>query len=213
ASSGDATVVALSEAGTAPNEHVGSKTECALLQVCLDLGVEYSELRKEGATLRLIPFNSDRKRMSKVIHRNHSTRVHSKGASEVMLDLCTQQVDENGAVSDFTPKQKDVYLRHIDHYASDGLRTLVLAYKDYPEDHGISDWDEESIDDIEKNLVFLCLVGIQDPVRPEVPEAIQQCKSAGIVVRMVTGDNVTTATTIARECGILDSKNDLGMRV
>lgn len=100
----------------------------------------------------------------------------------------------------------------IEPMASDGLRTICVAYKDYvPADKRTNDseevigpqginWDEDEAK-IVTNLTCICICGIQDPVRNEVPDAIRKCKSAGIVVRMVTGDNVNTARSIARACG------------
>lgn len=100
----------------------------------------------------------------------------------------------------------------IEPMASDGLRTICVAYKDYvPADkktldneevmRGAINWDEDEAK-IVSNLTCVCICGIQDPVRTEVPDAIRKCKSAGIVVRMVTGDNVNTARSIARACGM-----------
>ena len=102
--------------------------------------------------------------------------------------------------------------------ASEGLRTICVAYKDFvPADKRTSkneevipnvfNWDEEETTLIQ-GLTCVCICGIQDPVRDEVPEAIRKCKSAGIVVRMVTGDNVNTARSIARSCGIIGVNDD-----
>ncbi|TMS39298.1 hypothetical protein L596_005846 [Steinernema carpocapsae] len=99
--------------------------------------------------------------------------------------------------------------------ASDGLRTIALAYKDYVPGNaqenqinfaGEVDWDNE--DAVVNDLTAICIVGIQDPVRPEVPEAIRKCQRAGITVRMVTGDNINTARSIATNCGILRPGED-----
>lgn len=91
--------------------------------------------------------------------------------------------------------------------AEESLRTLCFAYKDI----GIEDIDNADnlgIYDVEKkNMVFICIVGVKDIPRPEVPHAIEACKLAGIRVRMVTGDNIVTARAIAREVGIIDPKN------
>jgi Ca2+ transporting ATPase len=98
----------------------------------------------------------------------------------------------------------------IEPMAQDGLRTISVAYKDYvlgrgsENDVSVSaepDWENEN--EIVSNLTCLCVVGIEDPVRPEVPDAIKKCQRAGIVVRMVTGDNINTARSIAIKCGIL----------
>lgn len=88
----------------------------------------------------------------------------------------------------------------IEPMAGDGLRTICLAYKDYEPGLAI-DWEAE--DEVLSGLTAVAIVGIQDPVRPEVPDAIKKCQRAGITVRMVTGDNVNTARSIAQSCGIL----------
>lgn len=103
----------------------------------------------------------------------------------------------------------------IEPMASEGLRTICLAYKDFVfEDGAINDeqviedvnWEEE--EDVISRLTCISIVGIEDPFRPEVPAAIQKCQRAGITVRMVTGDNVNTACSIATKCGILLPSED-----
>ena len=99
--------------------------------------------------------------------------------------------------------------------ASDGLRTIGIAYKDLvPENasknqesiEGDINWEDEEA--IQNGMTLLAIIGIQDPVRPEVPEAISKCQRAGITVRMVTGDNINTARSIATTCGILKPGGD-----
>lgn len=103
----------------------------------------------------------------------------------------------------------------IEPMACDGLRTICIAYRDFvpgkaaPNEVSIDrepNWDDEA--GIMSNLTCLCVVGIEDPVRDEVPDAIRKCQRAGITVRMVTGDNVNTARSIATKCGILKPDDD-----
>lgn len=103
----------------------------------------------------------------------------------------------------------------IEPMACDGLRTICIAYRDFvPGKAAMNEvaidrepnWDDEA--GIMSNLTCLCVVGIEDPVRPEVPEAIRKCQRAGITVRMVTGDNINTARSIATKCGILRPGDD-----
>lgn len=103
----------------------------------------------------------------------------------------------------------------IEPMACDGLRTISIAYRDFvPGKAEINqvhidnepNWDDEA--NIVNNLTCLCVVGIEDPVRPEVPDAIRRCQKAGITVRMVTGDNVNTARSIAMKCGIVKPNED-----
>lgn len=103
----------------------------------------------------------------------------------------------------------------IEPMACDGLRTICVAYRDFVTSNaavnevsidGEPNWDDE--ENIMSKLTCLCIVGIEDPVRPEVPDAIRKCQRAGITVRMVTGDNINTARSIATKCGILRPGDD-----
>ncbi|TDH65546.1 hypothetical protein CCR75_005690 [Bremia lactucae] len=183
-------------------EHTGNKTECALLQYIRDGGVEYPDIRMNNEVIHMLTFSSAKKRMSVVVRRSATTcRVYTKGATEVVLGLCqdAQRVDGSIDVLDEAQKAK-IGADVIEKYASQAYRTLCLAYRDLdvPAEE-TNDWSDE---DVEKNLTCVAIVGIEDPVRPEVPGAIQQCYRAGITVRMVTGDNITTARSIASKCGI-----------
>uniref|UniRef100_A0A1I8B453 Cation_ATPase_C domain-containing protein n=1 Tax=Meloidogyne hapla TaxID=6305 RepID=A0A1I8B453_MELHA len=145
-------------------------------------------------------------------------RVFSKGASEITLRKCKWIFGQNG-LAPFSEHNFDRLMRDvIEPMASDGLRTICLAYKDYilkKDEHtagnevvydGEIEWDDEDV--IINDLTVIAIIGIQDPVRPEVPEAIAKCQRAGIVVRMVTGDNINTARSIATSCGILKPGED-----
>ncbi|KAF4130119.1 Plasma membrane calcium transporter ATPase C terminal [Phytophthora infestans] len=183
-------------------EHTGNKTECALLQYIRDGGVEYPEIRLNNEVVHMLTFSSAKKRMSVVVRRSATTcRVYTKGATEVVLGLCQdmQRVDGSIEALDDARKAK-IGDEVIEKYASQAYRTLCLAYRDLdvPAEE-TANWSDE---DVEKNLTCVAIVGIEDPVRPEVPGAIQKCYRAGITVRMVTGDNITTARSIASKCGI-----------
>eukprot|EP01133_Synstelium_polycarpum_P016349 gene16349-19448_t len=180
-------------------EFIGSKTESALLQFSRVLGADYSALRKEHSIVKLYPFSSARKRMGVVIKlgENH-LRLYVKGASERVLESCSSYFDDEGNVAPLSGDVREMFERKIVAYATDTLRTIGLAYKDYERDEYSLDGDEPST-----GLTFVGVVGIRDPIRPEVPGAVAQCQKAGIVVRMVTGDNIITAENIAKRCGIL----------
>eukprot|EP00644_Phytophthora_capsici_P011266 jgi/Phyca11/110345/e_gw1.18.331.1 len=184
-------------------EHTGNKTECALLQYIRDGGVDYADIRTNNEIVHMLTFSSAKKRMSVVVRRGESKcRVYTKGATEVVLGLCKQMQRSNGTIEALNNARKsDIGLNVIEKYASQGYRTLCLSYRDLdvPADE-LNDWADE---DVEKDLTCVAIVGIEDPVRPEVPGAIQHCKRAGITVRMVTGDNITTARSIASKCGII----------
>ncbi|KAF4091141.1 hypothetical protein AMELA_G00033640 [Ameiurus melas] len=190
---------------------VGNKTECALLGFTLDLGRDYQIIRKEYPEERLFKvytFNSGRKSMSTVLKNyDGSYRMFSKGASEILLKKCCKILTASGDSTVFKPRDRDDVLNNvIEPMALDGLRTICLAYRDFPASEGEPDWDNEA--DILTGLTCICVVGIEDPVRPEVPDAIKKCQRAGITVRMVTGDNINTARTIANKCGILGRGDD-----
>ncbi|XP_023651549.1 plasma membrane calcium-transporting ATPase 4 isoform X3 [Paramormyrops kingsleyae] len=191
--------------------HVGNKTECSLLGLVLDLKRDYQPIRDEVPEEKLYKvytFNSSRKSMSTVLKNPDGTgyRMYSKGASEIILRKCSRILDASGQPRVFKPKDRDEMVRKvIEPMACDGLRTICLAMRDFPGDTE-PNWDNEN--EILSDLTCIAVVGIEDPVRPEVPEAISKCQRAGITVRMVTGDNINTARAIATKCGILQPGED-----
>uniref|UniRef100_A0A8C1JSH0 Calcium-transporting ATPase n=1 Tax=Cyprinus carpio TaxID=7962 RepID=A0A8C1JSH0_CYPCA len=190
---------------------VGNKTECALLGFTIDLRKDYQAIRSEYPEEKLYKvytFNSVRKSMSTVLKNpDGSYRMFSKGASEILLKKCCKVLSANGEAKVFRPIDRDDMVKEvIEPMASEGLRTICLAYRDFPVSDGEPDWDNEA--DILTGLTCICVVGIEDPVRPEVPDAIKKCQRAGITVRMVTGDNINTARAIATKCGILHMGDD-----
>uniref|UniRef100_A0A452QPP0 Calcium-transporting ATPase n=1 Tax=Ursus americanus TaxID=9643 RepID=A0A452QPP0_URSAM len=188
---------------------VGNKTECALLGFVTDLKQDYHAVRNEVPEEKLYKvytFNSVRKSMSTVIEKpSGGYRMYSKGASEIILRKCNRILDKKGDVMPFKNKDRDEMVRTvIEPMASQGLRTICIAYRDFSD--GEPPWDNEN--EILTELTCVAVVGIEDPVRPEVPEAIAKCKRAGITVRMVTGDNINTARAIATKCGIVTPGDD-----
>uniref|UniRef100_A0A8C6UKN8 Calcium-transporting ATPase n=1 Tax=Neogobius melanostomus TaxID=47308 RepID=A0A8C6UKN8_9GOBI len=174
-------------------KQVGNKTECGLLGLVLDLKKDYQPIRNqipEEKLYKVYTFNSVRKSMSTVIQLpDGSFRMYSKGASEIVLKKCNYILNEVGESRVFRPRDKDEMVKKvIEPMACDGLRTIC--------------------NNILNDLIAICVVGIQDPVRPEVPDAIRKCQRAGITVRMVTGDNINTARAIAIKCGIIHPGED-----
>ncbi|XP_045561325.1 plasma membrane calcium-transporting ATPase 2 isoform X1 [Salmo salar] len=189
---------------------VGNKTECGLLGLVLDLKRDYQPVRNqipEEKLYKVYTFNSVRKSMSTVIKLpDGSFRMYSKGASEIVLKKCTKILNQEGEPRVFRPRDKDEMVKKvIEPMACDGLRTICVAFRDFPGDPEPL-WDNEN--DILNELTAVCVVGIEDPVRPEVPSAIVRCQRAGITVRMVTGDNINTARAIAIKCGIIHPGED-----
>ncbi|RKL46489.1 Calcium-transporting ATPase 2 [Fusarium oxysporum] len=172
---------------------IGSKTETALLQLAKDhLGMQsLSEARANEQVVLIEPFNSVKKYMLAVIKVQAGYRVLIKGASEIMVSFCSTEANPTtGAVEPLDRKAADDAIMA---FARKSLRTIGLVYKDF-----------EEMPDLENlgDLTLLGIVGIQDPVREGVPQAVQNARRAGVVTRMVTGDNLVTARAIATECGI-----------
>uniref|UniRef100_A0A803YEA7 Calcium-transporting ATPase n=1 Tax=Meleagris gallopavo TaxID=9103 RepID=A0A803YEA7_MELGA len=177
---------------------VGNKTECGLLGFVLDLKQDYEPVRNlipEEKLYKVYTFNSVRKSMSTVIKMPDGS-----------FRMYIQWISCSGEPRIFRPRDRDEMVKKvIEPMACDGLRTICVAFRDFnssPE----PDWDNEN--DILSDLTCICVVGIEDPVRPEVPEAIRKCQRAGITVRMVTGDNINTARAIAIKCGIIHPGED-----
>lgn len=202
-------------------DFVGSKTEVALLQLAQNyLGMDLNSERGSAEIVQLIPFDSARKCMG-VVYRHSSTgyRLLVKGASELMVEACTAQITDDNLAKDnaqtagLSAKDKQCVLDIIEQYAKGSLRTIGIVYKDFaswpPKESRLEDDPSAAnFDSVFRGMTWVGVVGIQDPLRPEVPPAIRKCHSAGVQVKMVTGDNVATATAIASSCGI---KTDDGL--
>jgi Ca2+-transporting ATPase len=196
--------------------YIGSKTETALLLLARDnLGMgPVAEERDNVETLQMIPFDSGRKCMGIVIRLSDGrARLMVKGASEIVLDRCTSILAnpvEDLSAAPLTPNVKQTVEGLIESYASRSLRTIGLVYRDFESwppkgARRVEDGQEIDFDSISNDMTLIGVVGIQDPLREGVTEAVRLCQRAGVVVRMVTGDNKLTAESIARECGILQS--------
>eukprot|EP01121_Diplochlamys_sp_Union-15-3_P014953 TRINITY_DN4845_c0_g1_i3.p1 TRINITY_DN4845_c0_g1~~TRINITY_DN4845_c0_g1_i3.p1 ORF type:complete len:1069 (-),score=250.89 TRINITY_DN4845_c0_g1_i3:1-3207(-) len=191
-------------------EFIGNQTECALLAFAEKLGANYRELRSGANVVHLFPFSSSKKRMSTLITSGDGYRLYCKGASEVVLGMCKTFINQKGESEPLVP-ENITYLNSIieDYARKEGLRTLTLAYRELPS--SLSKEGLEPAEDLEdpgnfapldEDLTLIALVGIEDPLRPEVVNSVIQCKRAGIQVRMLTGDNILTAKTIAKRAGI-----------
>ena len=143
-----------------------------------------------------VPFDSDRRRMSVIVEDGDGRWLYCKGAPEVVMPLC-KAVDHGGRVLAFDKHSRHHAAEAQERMADHGLRVLAFAYRRLERDGEAS----------EENLVFSGLIGLYDPPRPEVPEAIARCRTAGIKVVMVTGDHPHTAAAIAREIGLLQGAN------
>lgn len=188
----------------------GSKTEIALLEFMERVSVDFEKVQEmfipKGAIK--FPFSSQRKRMSTVIIDSTSSTGRTmllKGASEFILASCTKFYSfEMDTVSSMTSDLKQQTEQAIKNMADSALRTIGIAFKEVSENDDFTTKDEKNVFEIEKrDFTLIAILGIKDILRPEVPGAVAKCRRAGIKVRMVTGDNVDTATAIAKECGII----------
>lgn len=182
-------------------EILGSPTDTAILEFGLSIGGDFETERQMAKIVRVEPFNSTKKQMAVVVELSDGgVRAHCKGASEIVLANCDKVINENGEVVNLDEESLNLLKSKIDEFAGEALRTLCLAYVDLEKFSG-----ETSVETPIPSSGFTCIgiVGIKDPVRAGVKESVALCRSAGITVRMVTGDNITTAKAIARECGIL----------
>ncbi|KAJ7962686.1 Calcium-transporting ATPase [Quillaja saponaria] len=187
----------------------GSPTEKAILSWAVKLGMNFDLTRSESTVLHVFPFNSEKKRGGLALKRKDSkVHIHWKGAAEIVLGSCTQYLDSNGSLQSIE-EDKEFFRTSIDNMAASSLRCVAIAYRPYDLDKVPSDEEQLSQWALpEDNLVLLAIVGIKDPCRPGVKDAVRVCREAGVKVRMVTGDNVQTAKAIALECGILASNQD-----
>ena len=194
---------------------IGSKTEVAMLTLARDhLGLEHLAAERSNFKVKqLIPFDSGRKCMGIVVKYGNGYRLLVKGASEIMLAHASTSVanvfGERYSVEELTEEHKQQIGSVIEDYAQHSLRTIGMLYRDYPSwppaDSKPLEEDPKmaNFDSIFQDLTWVGLVGIHDPLRDGVVEAVAQHQQSGVVVRMVTGDNITTARAIAIDCGIL----------
>lgn len=184
--------------GTA--ETAGDPTEIAIVNVALAIDINKNEIEQQYPRVGEVPFDSERKRMSTVNRMDDGAlRVHLKGGLDEVLAVTTH-IQYQGEVRPIT--EDDISAINIENQrmAHSALRVLAVAYKDI--DHLP---EEQTADTIEHQLVFIGLLGMIDPARPEVVEAVKKCKTAGIRPVMITGDHKVTAVAIAEEIGIYNS--------
>lgn len=194
---------------------VGSKTETALLGFARNhLGMgPVAEERANADIVQFVPFDSGRKCMGVVVQMTKGHyRMLIKGASEILLSHCERILDLSSpshlGVSKMAKVQESKLQGTITRYATRSLRTIGLVYRDFDSwpPRGAravqDDPTQAEFDDVFEDMVWAGVVGIQDPLRDGVREAVEQCQKAGVFVRMVTGDNILTAKAIAEECGI-----------
>lgn len=175
----------------------GDPTETALIDFGLLYGIDKNEVEEKYQRLAEIPFDSERKRMSTVNRISEQVvRVNVKGGVDEVLKVCSR-ILINGEVRDINPEDRMMILRTNELMATSALRVLAMAYKDLTDIP-----DDMSPAEVENNLIFMGMLGMIDPPRPEVIDAVRKCYSAGIRPVMITGDHKLTALAIASEIGI-----------
>ena len=178
---------------------VGSRTECALLLLLEKLRINYEEVRAASRVVEHLNFSSERKFGGARVSGQKADIIYCIGAAEIVLCKCSASLSSSNEILPLEDARRAEIEARITDMSKQGLRTLCLAFKEVPVNRCIQ---------LEQQLSHMCIfgiVGIKDPIRPEVPRAVQDCKRAGIQVKMVTGDNVYTACHIAKDCGILQA--------
>lgn len=175
----------------------GDPTEGALLAAAGKANLFKQDLEKENPLLSEIPFDSDRKRMSMVRQTDKGSMLFIKGATDVIL-AHTESILLNGKIELLTPElKKNIFDANVS-LASQAFRVLAVGYRSMPQDAKI----DHSLED---KLIFVGLIAMMDPPRPEVKESIEICKNAGITTVMITGDHKETAIAVAKELNLLKS--------
>ena len=197
-------------------------TDKAMIKVVPRTGNDYKAMREKHLPDGYVrfPFTSKRKKMSTVLENiddnefGYDKRLHVKGAAEQILKLCSHWLNEDGQKEELSDdKKKEINDHVIEKYAENALRTICCAYKDLRDGEGGATHENDASDGFNKEielsgLTFICVLGIKDIIRPEVPQAVEDCFNAQVRVRMVTGDNKITAMAIAKECNLITEKKD-----
>ncbi|HHQ4319947.1 calcium-transporting P-type ATPase, PMR1-type [Clostridium perfringens] len=191
-------MVLCNDATYSEKSQTGDPTEIALLESPFKLNILKEKLEKDFKRIDEIPFDSDRKLMTTVnLVDNNKARVFTKGALDSILSICNK-ISINGKLLDFTKEYKAKVLENSNIMSDKALRVLAFAYKDISKENIV-------LDSLEKDLIFIGMVGMIDPPRLEVKDSIKLCKNAGITPVMITGDHKNTAFAIANELGIAEN--------
>lgn len=168
---------------------IGNPTEGSLLAAAAKAGVDYQELRQAADIVRVFPFSSQNKDMSTIVRENGKEILYVKGNPEKIISLCTGISEEE--------KEKNFHL--MEEFQNKAGRLLAFAHKELE-----GQYNDEEQDEVEQGLIYDGFVVISDPLSQDVYESIRNCRSAGIEVKMLTGDNIRTARAIANELHMLD---------
>lgn len=171
---------------------IGNPTECALLSAVHQAGEDYSVLRENEEILYVYPFSSELKYMTTVVNKAEGIEVFAKGSPEKIMDMC-----------DITAEEQQKAIQQITKFQEKARRVIGFAHKTMT---SVSDYETDR-PILERGMTFDGFVAITDPIRSDVYEAVKRCANAGIELKMLTGDNIVTATAIEQELGILDKNH------
>lgn len=187
------------EASTKGSMICGDPTEGALLVAAVKLGISPKKLQDTFKRLGEIPFSSERKRMSVWVNDGQNKlKLVVKGAADVILERCSAALSPDGIIP-LTPQLRREIRQKVDEWGADALRVLAFALREAKS----GEINSSSQKDPEQGLVFLGLMGMTDPPRPESQRAVEKSRRAGIQVKMITGDYPKTAAAIAKQIGLL----------
>ena len=175
----------------------GEPTEVAIVNAALDIGENKNDIYKSEKRINEIPFDSERKLMTTIHKVGNKYRIITKGAPDVLIKKC-KKIYNSGKIEDINSTSKTIILNKNEKMAGDALRVIAVAYLD------IENLPLKIDTKLEDNLIFVGLIGMYDPPREGVKEAVHKCKQAGIKTVMITGDHIITAKSIAKELGILE---------
>ena len=194
-----------SDAEIKPNESeaTGEPTEAALVNFAFKEDLPKYTLKEENPRIGEAPFDSMRKMMSTVHSSNGKVISYTKGACEILLDRCVGFMQDDGNIVPMTEEIKHNVLKKSKEFADRALRVLGAAYREFEEKP-----TDFSAENLEQNLIFIGFVGMIDPCRPEVYNAIKECRSAGIRPVMITGDHIDTAVAIGKDLGIIKDASE-----
>lgn len=178
-------------------EIIGDPTEAALLVAARKNNFNWKDKIKNQPRIIELPFDSKRKSMSSIHQKGDSKIAYTKGAPKKMIAL-SSRISVNGEAKEFTNEEKEEIIKIHDELAASGLRILGMAYRELP-----PDFDDFRPKCVEQDMVFVGMMAMQDPPRPEVKSAVEDCHKAGIKILMITGDYGLTAQSIAEEVGII----------
>ena len=194
----DAAIALNSTAELNEGKAIGNPTESALLFWLLDQGKDYAVLRKQFKVIKQLPFSTERKFMATLAEVGGELYLLVKGAPEIVMKKC--QMDD---------KEQMQILEELKAWQHKAMRTLAFAYKKVEEVNGTASGDvktlfEQVIND--KDLQLQAITAINDPIRPDVPAAVRECRQAGIEVKVVTGDTAATAMEIGKQIGVFEDE-------